>query len=154
MDVLEKLLSTIDHLHVCAGHPDKHFLEMAEDRKGKLMSSNGSVAAYVDKAASVELNGQTFGATLRSTKCQLLTSASKCSVCVAYRDSVRSMYHQWLKSSRKQSLCGSTSSHVNDKWLRTPERREKVQKLKKRVRSAENSVQYTIIAMELIIIIG
>ena len=141
---LNHLLSTIDHLHVCAGHPDENFLRMVEDKKGKLISVKGTVAAYIDTNAYVELNGQTYATTLRHSKCQLLTSAKKCIVCVNYRATVRSIYHRWIKSLNKSPSCiPSTSSHVNNKWLKTPERKEKAKNLKKRVISAENSMRYT-----------
>ena len=141
--LLQQLLSNIQHLCVCAGHPDEHFLEMAESKKGRLLSSKGTIAAYIDRNAAVELNGQTYAATLRASKCRLLTSASKCPDCVAYRDTIRSMHHRWKKSSSKSSLHStSTSSHVNEKWLNTPERKEKEEKLKKRVKSAENAIRY------------
>ena len=57
---LNHLLSTIDHLHVCAGHPDENFLRMVEDKKGKLISVKGTVAAYIDTNAYVELPGNKF----------------------------------------------------------------------------------------------
>ena len=66
---LQLLLSTIDNLHVCAGHPDAHFLEMAEAKKGTLKSINGSVAAYVDNNAPVEVDGKSYIKTLRSSGC-------------------------------------------------------------------------------------
>ena len=105
------------------------------------MSSGGNVAAYIDRAVPVELNGKSYDATVRSMKCQFLTSSSKCSSCVAYCDALRSMYHRWLKSINKAS--GSTKSHVNDKWLRTPEKKEKLENLKKRIKSADKTIRYS-----------
>ena len=140
-DLIHQLLSKIDRLRVCAGHPDQHFIEMvqAKSKKGELLSSTGTMTGYIDRAAPVDMNGQTFSVTLRSSSCQLLTPTTKCPVCVAYRDTVRSMHHRWVK--KTSSTAGSSSSHVNDKFLRTPERKEKVEALKKRVRSAEKSVR-------------
>lgn len=93
--MLQQLLSTIDRLNVCAGHPDAHFLEMMEAKKGSLKSATGSVAAYVDANAAVKLNGQSYSKPLRSTSCQLLSSASKCPVCVSYRVTIRATYHRY-----------------------------------------------------------
>lgn len=141
---LQQLLSTIDQLiNVCAGHPDTRFIDMVEAKKGSLKSSTGSVSAYMDSNAAVELNGQSHSKTVRSTRCQLLSSASKCPVCVAYRDTIRSTYHRWVKTCRKSpSTSVSASSHKNDRWLKTPEMRKKVTELKKRMRSAESTVKY------------
>ena len=116
---------------------------MVEAKKGKLISSSGDIAAYVDRNAAVELNGQSYGATVRSAKCQILTSGTKCPECVHYRDIIRSIHHRWqkrLKTSPSQLTC--THSHVNDRWLKTPERKAKVAKLRQRVRSAESMVKY------------
>lgn len=139
---IEQLLFKIDHLNVCAGNPDQHFIEMVEQRKGVLKSTSGNVAAYIDKAAPVELNGQVYNATLRTMKCILLTSTSKCSCCVAYRDIARSMYHRWTKSSRERQ--SHSTSHMNEKWMKTPEKKQKMEDLKKRVRSAEKSIRYSV----------
>ena len=108
------------------------------------MSSGENVTAYIDRAVPVELNGQIYNATVRSVKCQFLTSSSKCSSCVAYHDALRSTYHRWMKSSNKPSTStGSTKSHVNDKWLRTPEKKEKLENIKKRIKSADKIIRYS-----------
>ena len=139
---LEQLLSSIDQLKVCAGHPDTHFLKMAEAKKGSLKSVAGSVTAYIDSNAFVELNGQKYSRTLRSASCQLLSSSSKCPDCVAYRDNIRAMYHRWINTCRNTPSTSSSSSHTNDRWMTTPERAEKAMELKKRMRSAESAVKY------------
>ena len=116
---------------------------MVEAKKGKLISSSGDIAAYVDRNAAVELNGQSYGATVRSAKCQILTSGTKCPECVHYRDIIRSIHHRWQKRLKTSpSQLTSTHSHVNDRWLKTPERKAKVAKLRQRVRSAESMVKY------------
>ena len=35
---LNQLLKLIDTLNICAGHPDQHFLNLADSRKGKFQS--------------------------------------------------------------------------------------------------------------------
>jgi len=116
---------------------------MVEAKKGKLFSSSGDIAAYIDSNAAVELNGQSYGATVRSVKRQILTSGTKCPECVNYRDTIRSIHHRWQKRlNSSPSQLTSTHSHVNDRWLKTPERKEKVSKLRQRVRSAEGMVKY------------
>ena len=118
-------------------------MEMAEAKKGKLMSSSGDVAAFVDSNAAVQLNGQSYSVTVRSAKCQILTSAIKCPECISYRDIIRSIHHRWQKHlNTSPSKLTGTHSHVNDRWLTTPEKKEKTSKLKRRVRSAEGMVKY------------
>lgn len=45
---LSNLVYIVDHLHLCAGHPDKHLVQFASARKGVLRSCDGSVAASID----------------------------------------------------------------------------------------------------------
>ena len=94
---LAQLLVQVDQLRVCPGHPDPHFVAMANARKGKFTSSSGDTTAYMDTNCAVELNGQMYTETVRSSKCHLLIRGTKCSECVAYRDTLRSIHHRWSK---------------------------------------------------------
>ena len=49
--------------------------------------------------------------------------------------------HRWSKQQCGTSS-GMSSSHANERWLKTPELREKVVELKTRMRSAESSIKY------------
>ena len=54
-----QVISLMEQLHVCAGHPDEHFLKMAQDKKGRFVSTTGDVVAFVDKNAIIQLDGNT-----------------------------------------------------------------------------------------------
>ena len=143
-DALHVLLCLVDQLRVCPGHPDQHFQHLTEAKKGKLTNSSGEITAYIDKTASVVLNGQSYSRTVRSSQCHILTSSIKCPDCVSYRDSIRSMYHRWqtrinASPSRSQS---SSHCHVNDKWLNTPQRKAKLSKLQHRTKLADTKIKY------------
>ena len=43
---LPKLLSQLDQLKICPGHPDEHFVSMVNDKKGIISNAAGDVAAY------------------------------------------------------------------------------------------------------------
>ena len=45
---LSQLLSRLDRLTVCSGHPDAHFVSMAKAKKGKFVSSHGELTAFLD----------------------------------------------------------------------------------------------------------
>ena len=107
---MQKLLSTVGQMRVCAGHPDMHFLTIMEAKNGIMKSANGNMAAYVDDNASIELNGVSYSKTLRSSDCHILSSSIKCPACVSYR---RSMYHRWMKQCNAPSA--KSSSHVNNR---------------------------------------
>ena len=140
---LSQLLVQLDQLSVCPGHPDPHFVAMANARKGKLTSSSGDTAAYIDRNAAVEISGQMYSETIRSSKCHLLIRGTKCPQCVSYRDTLRSIHHRWSKKQNQSpSRVASTHSHANERWLNTPQRKAKVSRLKSRMRLSEKRVQY------------
>ena len=73
---LHQFLVLLDKLTICPGHPDHHLIFMAKQKEGKFMSQGGDVTAYLDSNAAVELNGQTYGETIRSSNCHLLSVAN------------------------------------------------------------------------------
>ena len=73
-------LSLLDKLTVCPGHPDRHFVSMAKDRKGKFLSPSGDVTAYLDRNAAIVINGQTSCETVRASRCHLLIRGTKCPI--------------------------------------------------------------------------
>ena len=124
-----------------ATRPDKHLLDFVSAKKGQLLSASGNVTAFLDTSGPVMLNGQRCPTTVRSAECQVLTSALKCPQCVSYRNTMRAMYHRWQKR-KSSSPIHSASTHTNDCWLTTPERKIKTSLLKLHVRSAESTVKY------------
>ena len=52
---LSRLLSLLETMPVCPGHPDTHFLEMVDAKKWKQCGQSGNVVAYTDNYASVHL---------------------------------------------------------------------------------------------------
>ena len=138
---LNSLLGLVEELHVCAGHPDAHFLQMAEARKGKFISSDGGTAAVLDTYSPVQLNGTTYTQTIRTTKCELLSPAPKCFTCVAYRPTLRATYHRLQNKKCRPIYQSPTTSHVNDRFLTTPECNGKMKRLRGRLNAAEKNVQ-------------
>ena len=124
---LSGLLFKLEQLNVCPGHPDPHFVAMANSKMGSLTSLSGDIAEYVDRNCAIQLNRQTYSETVRSTKCHLLISTTKCLECVSYRNVLRamySMYHRWLKRQNESpSQITSMHSHANERWQNTPQRR-------------------------------
>lgn len=89
------ILCTLGSLDVCSGHPDEHFMNLAN---AKFLSSSGDLQAYVDHG-SVQINGTTYiHSTVRTQRCHILVcGAAKCSCCVSYQPTLRCMYHRWRK---------------------------------------------------------
>ena len=87
VESFKSLISLVDTCSVCPGHPDKHFVNLLESKKGKLLSKDGSKVASID-AIGVTLNGEAYSKTVRHSKCELLVGNGKCSACVTYRNSL------------------------------------------------------------------
>ena len=128
-DSLNNLLQLLDCLHVCCGQPDSHFISMVNAKKGKIISSDGKVAASIDQYAPVAINSEHYQATVRTGSCEMVTTSHKCSACKLYRDTLRAMYNHWCKR-RTRDL--SDSSHSNEQYLSTPEKKAKMSKLKRK----------------------
>ena len=143
---LSQLLATVDKLLICAGQPDDHFVRMVLAKKGKILSSNGKVVAYVDNER-VELNGELYPQTVRTSECEVIGHSVKCSSCSQYRATLRSMYHRWNKrklhgggQSSTTESSSETSKFTNERYLNTPEKIAKIDDLRRRAHNAEQTV--------------
>lgn len=134
-DSLRKFVIQLDHLHICYGHPDSHFVSMLNAKKGKIISQSGSLAAYVDHCAPVSLHGKSYLTTVRT----LLSHSQKCNSRKQYRGILRSIYSRWSKKSFLAG--GDTSSRSNDCYLNTPEKKAKMHSLRARARTAEKEAR-------------
>ena len=70
---LLNLFSKIEDLFVCEGHKDIHFVKMVAARKGKIVSPDGKIVAYVDNH-TIERNGEIYTSTVCTSDCELLCS--------------------------------------------------------------------------------
>ena len=137
------LLNLLDSFKVCPGHPDKMFVDMVEAKKGRLMSKSGqSINAKVDSFSPVFFSGEEHAKTVRVSACEMLINGTKCSSCVAYRDSLRSMYHRWTKQkSLSPTKRQSTRSRTNLRWLTTPEKTKRYSQLRSRLDTKSKEVK-------------
>jgi hypothetical protein len=117
-------------LNICTGNSDKHFVSMIKANKNEIRGRNGAVTAYLDTKMNV---------TIRSSNCEILLSNSeKCSQCINNRNSLQSIYHRWhIRQKASPSKRSSTFSHINERWLSTPQRKHKMSRLKARMRASE-----------------
>ena len=127
-ETISTLLSKIDGLNICCGQPDENFVNMIKAKKGKITSHDSRVACFLDELAQPP--------TLRTSKCEVLCGTDKCSACTKYRPVLRSMFHRWSKK------CSDAipAAFTNERYMNTPQRKEKMGKLKKRVHIAEQTV--------------
>lgn len=105
--------------------------ENGTGQEGKVLSPNGKIAAYVDDDCGTK--------TVRAADCELISPSMKCDACKSYRAILRAMYNRW---SKHRAVDGSdTSSHTNDRYLTTPEKKARMDGLRKRVHAAEEEVK-------------
>ena len=115
---------------------------MVKNKKGIILNSAGDVAAYLDDEFEVyNYDKQKLSETVRTSGCLILTKNSKCSQCTSYRQILRSIYHGWLKR-QTASPSKTMNSHVNERWLNTPERRGKMIQIKSKLRNLQKKNNY------------
>lgn len=119
---VQPLLETVDTLNVCIGNPDNNFVELCGSHKGSILSPDGSVSAFKD--CSIE--GQF---TVRTSKCELLVGGTKCDYCKKYR-SVLCVMCSHQRKSFSSSERSDVSSHVNYRYLSTPEKSKRMANLR------------------------
>ncbi len=136
------LLETLDSLKVCIGNPEERFIELCDSHHGHILSPDGSVAAYKDSYCSVTFEGVPFDSTVRASKCNLIVSGgSKCDFCRKYRSVLRAMDSRRKKcspSSEKTAI----SSHVNFRYLSTPEKTQRLTNLRAEVVQQKRKIEF------------
>lgn len=94
---LHRLLTLVDKSKVCVGNPDSNFISMLQSKKGVIKTADGTQSAYLDESMSVHVDGEVHSNTVRSANCEFITHGLKCSSCVGYRSTLRSLYGRWRK---------------------------------------------------------
>ena len=137
-DRVSEMLKVLDHLCVCAGQPDIRFIEMIRAKKEKIVSSRGETVAFLD-SSPIELNGIVYPETIRTSNCQIIGHFSKCDPCKRYRDNLRAIYNRWTKKCSPTHI--SVSSHINERYLDTPQKASKISKLRNKVRTTKEQIK-------------
>ena len=123
---LQKLITTVHMLRTCAGNPDEQYLSVVDQRKGKVRRETEE-SAFIDDFSPVEINGEVFLRTVRSAECEYLVRDARCDSCKSYRANLRALSsrhkQQALSTPTKRT---STSSHVNFRYLNTPEKAKRL----------------------------
>ena len=139
---LNQLLTSVDTLSICAGHPDQHFLDLADSRKGKFQSIRNDTVAFADTVYPTSLNGEVYPCTIRTTSCEILVHGPKCEACKKYRSTLCSLYSQWTQQRKLDAeKHAAVSSHTNYHYLRTPQRKERMTNLRAEVKTKRNEVE-------------
>ncbi len=108
-------------------------MSMINAKKGKLLSVKGDVTCYLDENP-VKFKGKKYPQTLRTVNCNTF-AIGRCGSCVKYRPNLRSIYKQWSKS-----CTANVSSHCNERYLNTPEKKEKSSKLHSKLNAMDKQI--------------
>lgn len=108
------------------------------------MNANGkSVVAVLDCAGEVCISGQHYSETVRASTCELLTTSPRCGQCVAYRNTLRSLHHKFMKHQTvSPSHHTNVNSHTNYRYLSTPQKQRRMKVLKQTLDSAKQKIAY------------
>lgn len=118
------------------GNFDDRFIDLARIRKGKFFSCNRQVIAYLDESFCVEVNGTTYGSTIRHASCEmLLADKDVCVHCAKFRNTLRAL--TW----KHNSVSGVLSLHTNIRFLRTPQRTARFVAVRKAIMNKNKQLQ-------------
>ena len=84
---VNNLLTAIDGLHICPGHPDNHFVDMLKNKNDVTKSRS---AIVLDDFYDLTFNYQSYNITVRHTDCEILVvDTAKCPTCTVYRSTLQ-----------------------------------------------------------------
>ena len=106
------LLERLGQLKTCAGNPDEQFVSLSKSRRnGCFLTHTKEVMAYLDTNACIMVEDQTYPATVRSSKCRLLTPNKRCVECSSYRKTLLALHYRALQTGTPNRSKHST--HTN-----------------------------------------
>ena len=110
---------------------------MGNAKKGKFLAANGDTKAVVEDGFPLLLNGNIFTSTVRMIDCEILIHGMKCTQCQCYHPQLRAMYSRY----KQNELVTCNSKYTNNKYLKSPEKTEKLKTLQIKVLEAEKKIK-------------
>lgn len=125
---VHQLYYSLSHSHICSGNSDPRFHCLLDSRKGFLRDQDLKVVAFMDEHLLPLGYKGIISSTIRHTQCRLLIkNGLRCSICIKYRDQLRSQLSRHLNQQISTSRT-DLSSRVNFRYLTTPEKRKRFEK--------------------------
>ena len=130
LDVIPNLIQRLDSSVMCSGNFEPQFIEIAEVRRGRLLSRTGETVAILDEKVCINVDGVLHFSTVRHVNCSILLSShlSICPACSAYRSTLRVMVSRHKNAT-------SSNIHGNVRYLRTPQRAAYIKSLQRAIRT-------------------
>ena len=135
VNVIPDLIQRLDSATMCIANFEPIFVEIAQVRKGKLLSSTGNTVAVLDEKVCINVGGVYYFSTVRHVNCSILinSAVSVCSTCSQYRNTLRAM------ASRHKKLT-SPSINTNVRYLRTPQRSAYIKSLQRAIQTKNQQI--------------
>ena len=67
-EFVPNMVSTICATNICVGNYDNKFITLSHTRRGRFLSHNGQLVAFLDETLCVEIGGKQYSATIRHVK--------------------------------------------------------------------------------------
>ena len=138
--MVSKLITTLTENQICIGNHDEDVMTMSGERKGKFVNSKGDTIARID-SKHISCNDQLIPNTIRHMNCEIFIAPditnNRCKQCQTYRPVLRAMYHRF-KQKRLPSML--SSSHINNKYLSSPEKITKLSECQASLRATKHQL--------------
>lgn len=165
---VEDVLSVVQFLescHFCKGNEDEQYFPLQVSRKGVFMDSTGIISypqynsvlnslivLFFSGSKQVAHYCQDFCSfpTIRSTMCQILVSSreERCVKCSEYRKMLNSMLSRHNGNKDIVSERTTADSHTNYRFLRTPEKDERMHQLHRKAKICQQRVNRLKVRLE------
>jgi len=145
-----------EELRFCAGNSDEKFIPLVVKHKGVFRDVTGilNLFCFINSWFTILATGKHVVAyydqeclTIRHVDCPKKLPDSwtekRCCFCKKYRDNVlRSSLSQWHKQQNQGCCATDTSSHVNFRYLATPEKIQRLTNLHKQLRNKDRHLAH------------
>ena len=135
-DITTSIIFTVSAATVCLGNYDDRFITLAHARKGKFLSHNGNLIAFLDESFYVEIEGQQYSSTIRHCNCKILAQHQICLPCNNFHNTLRALACK--KTDHKSTV---PSLYTNSWFLRTPQKNARLISLRKAIKLKTKQLQ-------------
>lgn len=124
--------AVVTNSSICmANLADEKLIEMAQSRKGKILSPKKEVVSYLDSGQCITVDGVTYTFTIQHCKCELLVNCTPVLTIMAALRSIYSNYHKQKSANNGANLCN----------MQTPQKVTRIKALKKALQNKQRQLQ-------------
>ena len=136
--VLLKLVGAVKSANVCLGNFDDQFIKLAQMKNGVFYSNKDQLVAILEESFCFTLSKERRSGTVRHVKCDiLLKEQTVCRICVNYRNTLRAL----VSKVSKVPSTPTCSTHVNIRFMKTPQRKAHLAALRRAIQNKNKQVQ-------------